>query len=193
MTFPAPPGLRRLDGRDLDRAVILLRRRWTWFVTFGVLVSLFGIVTLALANVATLASVYLIAFFVIMTGGAEIALGLNAHIWSNRLVLFAVGLLYIVVGAFLLANPLSGAAGVTLLMGASLFATGVARIAFGAGLPDGPSVFVVLAGLLTAALGMIILFDWPDNSSYVLGLFIGVDLLFYGASWIGFGVMVRQR
>ncbi|MCC3244578.1 DUF308 domain-containing protein [Methylocystis sp. WRRC1] len=178
---------------DIEAAIARLRSRWAWFVAFGAFAVALGLATLALANVATIFSVYLIALFVIMVGGSEIVLGVNAHIWSHRLPLILVGLLYVVAGSFMLANPLTGAAAFTLLLGAALLATGVARAVFGASLPEGPSVFIVLAGALTSVLGMIILFDWPDNSSYVLGLFLGVDLLFYGASWIGFGLLVRER
>jgi len=180
-------------SRDSEAAVAHLRSRWAWFVAFGLFSVALGVATLTLANIATIASVYLIALFVIMVGGAEIVVGLDAHVWSNRVILVSVGLLYVVAGSFMLANPLTGAAAFTLLLGAALLATGVARVMFGAGLPDGPGAFVVLAGVLTSVLGMIILFDWPANSSYVLGLFLGVDLLFYGASWIGFGLLVRER
>jgi len=179
--------------RDIEAAVALLRRRWPWFVAFGSLGVVFGIAALALTSAATIASVYMIALFIIIVGGAEITLGVNAHLWSSRLLLVSVGLLYIVAGSFALANPLTGAAGFTLLLGTALFATGLARIVFAARLPDGPSAFVVVAGGLTTLLGMLILFDWPENSAFVLGIFLGVDLLFYGASWIGFGLFLRGR
>lgn len=177
----------------LEEAVAHLRRRWSWFVGFGALAALFGLAALALASAATIAAVYLIAAFVIIVGGLEIALGLESHRWSNRLILVLLGLLYIVAGAFALANPLTGAAAFTLLLGAALFATGLARIYFGVELPHGASALVIVAGLVTTLLGLLILFGWPENSQFVLGIFLGVDLLFYGASWIGFGLFLRPH
>jgi uncharacterized membrane protein HdeD (DUF308 family) len=192
MSLPegAGPGLpRRID---LDAAIAHLKSRWPWFIAFGVVSALLGLTALTLVGTATIASVYLIALFMIFVGGSEIVLGVNAHVWSNRLLLVVVGLLYIVAGAFALANPLTGAAGLTLLLGASLFATGLVRIYLGVKLPHGPSGLVVLAGVITTLLGMLILFGWPENSIFVLGIFLGVDLLFYGASWIGFGFVLRN-
>jgi uncharacterized membrane protein HdeD (DUF308 family) len=185
--------LEPLRRYDLHEAIAHLRRRWGWFVGFGALSAIFGLVALALTGAATIVSVYLIAFFIILIGGSEIVLGVNSHIWANRIVLVLIGLLYVVVGAFALANPLTGAAAFTLLLGAALLATGVLRIYFGVKLPHGASGFVVAAGLVTTLLGLLILFGWPENSQFVLGIFLGVDLLFYGASWIGFGLFLRAR
>lgn len=178
---------------DLQAAIAHLRGRWPWFVAFGAATALFGLSALGLATVATLASVYLIAIFMILVGGAEILLGVDAHRWSNRLPLVLIGLLYVAAGSFAIARPLTGAAGFTLLLGAALLATGVARVLFAARLPHGPSVYVLLAGIVTTLLGMMILFGWPENSAFVLGVFLGVDLLFYGASWIGFGLFLRDN
>jgi|APFre7841882630_1041343.scaffolds.fasta_scaffold09969_1 uncharacterized membrane protein HdeD (DUF308 family) len=190
MSFPG--GVSPIPKPDLEAAIAVLRRRWPWIVAFGVFCSLLGVVALALVGATTLASVYLIAIFIIVVGGSEIALAINSHVWSNRILLVLVGLLYIIVGSFALANPLTGAAGFTLMLGASLFATGVLRMYFGAKLPHGPSGYVIFAGVITTLLGLLILFGWPENSIFVLGLFLGVDLLFYGASWVAFGLSLRK-
>jgi uncharacterized membrane protein HdeD (DUF308 family) len=185
-----PNGSRR--PHDLGHAIAHLRQRWARFVGFGALTALFGVAALVMTQAATLASVYTIAVFMILVGGSEIVLGVNAHLWSGRLPLILVGLLYVVAGSFVLANPETGAAGFTLLLGAALFATGLARLFIGVTLPHGASGLVVAAGSLTTLLGMAILLGWPANSGIVLGVFLGVDLLFYGASWIGFGLFLRK-
>lgn len=185
--------LRPLRPYAVEEAIAHLRRRWGWFVAFGALSAALGLVALALLGAATIFSVYLIAFFIILVGGVEIVLGVNSHLWSSRIVLVLLGLLYVVVGSFALANPLTGAAAFTLLLGAALFATGLMRTYFGVKLPHGASALVVIAGLVTTLLGLLILFGWPENSQFVLGIFLAVDLLFYGSSWIGFGLFLRPR
>ncbi|MBI1867355.1 MAG: DUF308 domain-containing protein [Methylocystis sp.] len=192
MTLPDDGGLPFPRPQDLRDAIEHLRSRWAWFVGFGVLCALFGVAALALVGTATIAFVYLIALFMIVVGGTEIVVGVNSHLWSSRFLLVLIGLLYVVTGSFALANPLTGAAAFTLLLGASLFATGLVRIYFGVKLPHGPSGFVILAGAITTLLGMFILFGWPQNSPFILGLLLGVDLLFYGCAWIGFGLMLRS-
>jgi uncharacterized membrane protein HdeD (DUF308 family) len=98
-----------------------------------------------------------------------------------------------VAGAFAFAHPLTGAAAFTLLLGSALFVTGLLRIYFGVKLPHGARGLVVTAGLVTTLLGVLILIGWPENSPLILGIFLGVDLLVYGGSWIAFGLLLRAR
>jgi uncharacterized membrane protein HdeD (DUF308 family) len=59
----------------------------------------------------------------------------------------------------------------------------------GAGTPWG---WVVASGVITLLLGIIILAHWPVSAVYTLGIFLGVDLVFAGASWIALGLGFRN-
>jgi uncharacterized membrane protein HdeD (DUF308 family) len=178
---------------DIGHVLEHLRGRWRWFAAFGLLTMFFGFVSLGVAGMATLVSVYLIAAFVILIGAIEITIGVKAHKWSSRVFVVLVGLLYVVAGSFALANPISGALGFTLMLGAALLATGVVRIIFAARLPEGPKWYVAFAGVVTVLLGVFIIAGWPENSAYVLGIFLGVDMIIYGASWLNFSLFLRRR
>ena len=54
-------------------------------------------------------------------------------------------------------------------------------------------LYIGLAGAVTTLLGAFILAGWPANSAYILGIFLGVDMIFYGASWLNFGLFLRPR
>jgi uncharacterized membrane protein HdeD (DUF308 family) len=178
---------------DIGHALEHMRDRWRWFAAFGLITMFCGFISLGVAGAATLVSVYMIAAFMILIGAVEITIGVNAHRWSSRIFVVLVGLLYIVAGSFALANPLSGAVGFTLMLGAALVATGLARVIFATRLPEGPKWFVASAGLVTVLLGVFIVAGWPENSTYVLGIFLGVDMIMYGASWLNFGIFLRRR
>ena len=128
----------------------------------------------------------------ILAGGAEIAMGLKARTWGWLAIWILVGLLYIVAGAFALAQPLVAAAAYTLLIGAALLITGVARIVAAFRLPTGNKAMIGLAGGVTVVLGLMILLSWPASGLFVLGTFLGIDLLFYGLSWITFGMRLKN-
>src|SRR5262249_36055788 len=55
-----------------------------------------------------------------------------------------------------------------------------------------PWLWVVLSGLITLALGVIILLHWPVSGLYILGIFLGIDLVFAGVSWICVGLGLRK-
>jgi uncharacterized membrane protein HdeD (DUF308 family) len=53
-------------------------------------------------------------------------------------------------------------------------------------------VFRVAAdGIITFVLGMLVLVQWPASGLWVIGLFIGIDLIFYGAAWMALALGLR--
>jgi uncharacterized membrane protein HdeD (DUF308 family) len=49
----------------------------------------------------------------------------------------------------------------------------------------------LIDGVITIALGLMILGQWPASGLWVIGLFIGIDLIFYGLAWIAIAVGLR--
>lgn len=191
MTDPSIPTSAR--PHSLGEAMARLKPRWGWFVSFGALTAAMGLATLLyLVVIGTVASVYMIGFAMILAGAAEISIGLKARTWGWLAIWVLVGLLYLVAGAFALAQPLVAAAFYTLMIGAALIVTGVARIVAAIRLPSGNKAMIGLAGAVTVALGLMILVSWPASGMFVLGTFLGIDLLFYGLSWIAFGMRLKS-
>jgi uncharacterized membrane protein HdeD (DUF308 family) len=55
-----------------------------------------------------------------------------------------------------------------------------------------PWTWVAFSGVATLQLGLLILARWPINSVYILGLFLGIDLIMAGAGWIGLGFGLQR-
>ncbi len=180
------------EPEKLRTAVESLKPRWGWIVALGVLIAGMGLVALILVVSATIVSVYTIAVFMIIAGAAEIATGLGAKTWGRFLLWIVAGLAYIVVAAFALAQPLVAAAIFTLVLGAGMIATGLVRVYLGVHLGAPLRGPVLFAGLLTALVGVLIVIGWPQNSFFILGILLGLDLSFWGAAWIGFGLRLRR-
>jgi hypothetical protein len=65
------------------------------------------------------------------------------------------------------------------------------RIGFRTG-RETPWIFVLLSAVITLLLGLLILAHWPVSSLYILGLFLGIDLIMAGVGWIGLGFGLRR-
>jgi hypothetical protein len=52
--------------------------------------------------------------------------------------------------------------------------------------------WTLLQGAFGLLLGLLVLFDWPDSSRYVLGVFFSLALLFDGLGLIAIGVGGRR-
>ena len=52
---------------------------------------------------------------------------------------------------------------------------------------------VIVGGVVTAIVGLLIIFGWPNNSYVILGTLLGIDLLFTGVMWVGFGLRLKNH
>jgi aquaporin Z len=170
-----------------------LRERWGWMVAFGALLALAGFVALGSVVGSTIATVYFVGVAMIVSGIVEIAYAFAVRCWKKFFLWILIGLLYVVGGVSVVQNPLLAASFLTLILGAGLVASGLVRTFLAFQLPKtAPWVFVALSGVVTLLLGGVILAHWPVSSLWVLGVFLGVDLIFAGASWMGFGISLKR-
>jgi uncharacterized membrane protein HdeD (DUF308 family) len=170
-----------------------LHAKWGWIVALGVVYLVAGFVALGSVMAATVASVLVVGVMMIIAGVAEVINAFQVKTWGRFLFWLALGILYIIAGFVAWDNPLLTAVWLTLFLGAALVASGLVRIFLGFNMRHGsPWVWVVVSGLITLVLGVIILAHWPLSSVYALGIFLGVDLVFAGASWIGLGMALRN-
>jgi uncharacterized membrane protein HdeD (DUF308 family) len=180
-------------GPSLGSALEALRGRWGWIVGIGVLLLVFGMIALGSVVTATVASVWTVGLMMILSGASEMAHGFAMKTWGKSILWIILGLLYGLAGVFTFLNPLLAAGVLTLLLGAGLVASGIVRIILAFQMKScQPWIWVVLSGLVTVLLGGMILAHWPASSLYVLGIFLGIDLVFAGVSWIMMGLALRR-
>ena len=138
---------------------------------------------------ATAASVLVVGIMMVIAGVAEVISAFQIKTWGSFFLWLLLGALYIVAGFVTFQNPLLAAAVLTVILGVALVISGIMRIILAFSMKEGtPWLWVVLSGAITLVLGFIILTRWPISSLYVLGLFLGIDLVFAGAGWIGVGL-----
>jgi uncharacterized membrane protein HdeD (DUF308 family) len=170
-----------------------LRAKSGWIIALGVVYVIAGFVALGSVMVATIASVFVVGIMMIIAGVAEVINAFQIKTWGKFLLWALLGVLYIIAGFVTFENPLLAAVVLTLVLGASLVASGVMRIVLAFSMKqETPWIWVALSGVITLLLGLLILVHWPVSSVYVLGLFLGIDLVMAGASWIGIGAGLRR-
>src|SRR5262249_34908376 len=95
-------------------------------------------------------------------------------------------------GLLIAYNPVLGASVFTLFIGAMLIAGGAMRIIVAFSMRDHPGWgWMLAAGAITLLLGLVIAAHWPTNSLWVLGRFLGVDLLFTGPALVSWGLRLK--
>lgn len=87
------------------------------------------------------------------------------------------GLLYCGAALWVLLDPIDSEVSLTLFAGVLLLVNGVMELAAGA-TGNGPAKGVVLVdGVITSLLGLLLMLEWPSDSTWALGTLFGVGLL----------------
>ncbi|AQS50937.1 hypothetical protein PAEH1_03980 [Paenalcaligenes hominis] len=167
--------------------------RWGWFLALGVVLIMLGMGALTYAVMATLTSVIVIGVLMLIGGVAQLI-----HAWTLRSLggffwWTLVGLLYIVAGGMVIQNPIAGAEILTLLLGATLIGVGVLRLGIWL-MNRGQEGWLWLAfsGVISLVTGLLIALQWPSIGLWLLGMILGIDLLFQGWSMLWLGIALRR-
>ena len=171
-----------------------LRFKWGWIVALGVVYVIVGLVALGSIVTATAATVLLVGAMMVVAGIAEVFSAFQIRTWGKFTLWLLLGALYIFAGIITFQNPLLAAVLLTFMLGVALVISGAMRLIIAFAMKEStPWAWVALSGAITIILGLVILARWPVASVYVLGLFLGIDLVIAGASWIGIGLDLRAR
>ena len=170
-----------------------LRAKSGWIIALGVVYVITGFIALGSVVLATVASVLIVGVMMIVAGAAELINAFQIKSWGKFLIWALLGVLYIVAGFVTFENPLFAALVLTLILGASLVVSGIMRLVLAFSMKrETPWIWVALSAIITLVLGLLILARWPINSIYILGIFLGVDLIIAGIGWIGLGAGLRR-
>lgn len=165
---------------------LVFGKNWGFFLIWGLALVILGLVAIAAASFTTLVSVIMIGIFLLIAG--VVVLVDTFSFWWGKWAGFTVhllmGILYAAVGLMLIQNPLSGSISLTLLLGILYLILGVFRTIYSLSIQAPRWGWSFFNGLVTTALGLLILCDWPASSLFIIGLFVGIDLLFCGWAYV---------
>ncbi|HJS08311.1 MAG TPA: HdeD family acid-resistance protein [Pirellulales bacterium] len=183
------------EGRLLAPAIEIvgeLRRNWGWLLAWGVALIVIGLFAIGFSFSATLGTVVAFGTLAMVGGVAEIVGSFWAKQWGGLVLKLLAGVLYIVVGMLMLAHPIGAAAGLTLMIAAALMVSGLLRVIVAVLHRFSGWPWVVLNGVITLVLGVMIWRQWPESALWVIGLFLGIDLVFSGWTWVMLALAVRS-
>jgi uncharacterized membrane protein HdeD (DUF308 family) len=164
------------------------------FFLWGIILFVLGCLAISAAAFTTLLSVVFLGF-VIFFSGAVMAIDSVTFWWgkwNGFLIHILLAILYLGIGVMLIQNPIEGSVSLTLLLGIFYIIAGIFRIAFSSTLRVPRWGWGWFNGLITLILGILILTSWPASSLFIIGLFVGIDLLFAGWTYMMLGAAGKK-
>jgi len=154
-----------------------------------------GLAAIIVPPLASLAVTIFLGWLFLISGIA----GLVLTFWARQMPGFwwslVSAILAVVAGIILLARPVQGTLTLTIVVGAYFLAEGIATIMYALEHRRELSQrwsWLLVAGLMDILIAIIIVAGLPGSALWAIGLLVGINLLFGGASLIGMALAARN-
>lgn len=165
--------------------------RWWMFVVLGVVLAVLGVFAMGAASIATLTSVLVFGWALMIGGVLQAVHAVYEREWGARILDVLTGVLFVVVGALAVWRPLASAVSLTLVIAMALMIRGLFAIVAAATERYWHWGWTVFYGVVSIVLGGLIVAQWPGISLWLIGLFVGIELLVDGFVLSMIGVSIR--
>jgi uncharacterized membrane protein HdeD (DUF308 family) len=170
-----------------------LQKNWGWLLFLGILFIILGFIGLGRLFALTLASAFFFGILIIIGGVAQFVEALKCKGWKGVAFHVLIAILYVVGGVFVIQDPLAASVMLTWVLAAVLIFAGILRIVMAIQLRSaGPWVVPLLGGVISIILGGMILAQWPLSGLFVIGLFVAIELIVNGWSYIFIALSARN-
>lgn len=169
-----------------------IQENWGWFLALGIALVIGGIILIAAPLATSVAVTILIAAVLFVGGLVQIYNSFKTQGTSSFLWNLITGIIAVIGGIVIYLNPLAGTFALTLVIAAIFVAQGVSQILLAYKLkPHEGWVWVLIAGIVSLAAGVMIWIDLPGSAAWALGLIAGISVLVNGWSYIAIALAAR--
>ena len=170
-----------------------MHRGWKWLLALGILFVLLGTIGLGTVVGLTLASIMLLGVLLLVAGVIQIVDVFKSKQWKAVAWHAVIAILYLIAGVIIIYDPILASTIITALIAWILIVIGMARMIMAFTLRPGAGWgWLLLAGLTAIVLGVLILLQWPYSGLWVLGLFIAIELLVNGWTYIFIAIALSR-
>lgn len=172
-----------------------VKAHWKAFLFEGILLAVLGVAALILPPLASLAIAIFLGWMFLISGIG----GLIVTYWARSTPGFWWSLisaaLAVLAGMLLLARPMQAVLTLTIVLGAYFLAEGVATIMYALEHRRELSSrwsWLLISGLVDIAISFMVIAGLPSSAEWAIGVLVGINLLFGGATLIGMALAARN-
>lgn len=169
-----------------------LEKNWGWLLLFGLASIVLGTIGLGMTFLLTEVSVVFFGALLLVGGVLQLLDAIKCRGWKSIAWHVLIALLYVAAGLVMMLRPVLASLSLTLIIAYALIAIGVLRAVMAFQLrPSKGWWWPLLSGVVSVVLGVLILLEWPQSGLWVIGLFIAVELIFNGWSYLFVALAAR--
>ena len=168
-----------------------IRKFGPWTVGIGVLLVLIGMVGVGMPWVLSIVTSVYVAWVFLIGGFVWAYHTFKSH--PGSFLDWLKPLLLIVTGGLMLFNPMAGVAAIGLVLSFYLLLDAFGSFALAKALhPLSGWGWMAFSGLISLFLAILFLIGWPTTSMMLVGIYVGISLIFDGSALIAIGWAMRK-
>lgn len=176
-----------------DSITQAVRDKWMWFLVLGIVLIIGGLIAIMLPMATSIAVALIIAAVLIIGGVVEVWHAFSVQGWGGFLWQLITGLIAVVGGIAIYANPVFGALALTLVVAAVFIAQGASQLILGFRIkPHDGWGWIVAGGVISILAGLMIWSEFPFSGTWALGLLAGISITFNGWSYIAIALAAKR-
>ena len=164
-----------------------------WSIGLSVLMIVAGLLAIVVPPAAGVAVVFIVAWLLVVSGGAHLAFAWYTRTSGGFIWELLLGIVYVLIGVYVLLHPVVGLASLTLALVIYLFAKGILGLLLGFLLRAmAGSGWLLFDGVITLILAIMIWRAWPSSTEWVIGTLVGISMLFSGLCRLMLSLAARR-
>jgi uncharacterized membrane protein HdeD (DUF308 family) len=169
------------DSEMMSSARSYIAENRTWFITLGIILIILGVLAILFPFLTTIAVKVFLGWLFLIGGVVQIIHAFSAKQWGGFLWSLLIGLLYVIVGAWLAFFPLTGILALTILVAAMFVVEGILEIVMAFRMrPLQGWGWALFSGIVALAVGVLIFAGLPSSAVWAIGLLVGINMISSG-------------
>lgn len=169
-----------------------MAQHWGWFLAFGGVLLLLGVAAIVRCYAAPVGSMAFFGRLLILGSVSQFIMAFMVGNWSGIFLHLLIAIIFGVVGIMMVTRRTINAETWTTLIATLFLIAGLYQLIVSLWTHPLGWGWQVLSGVVTTVLGALLLAGWPATGLSVIGLFIGIDLVFFGWAWIMLAVRLHK-
>jgi uncharacterized membrane protein HdeD (DUF308 family) len=170
-----------------------IAKNWKWLLALGILFIILGTIGLGMTFLLTIVKVLFLGVLLLIGGVAQVIEAFKHKGWKSLLWNVLIALFYLGAGVLVIYDPVGASIALTLVLAFALIAIGIFRIIMALQFKLAQVRWMtLLSGIASIILGVLILAKWPVSGLWVIGLFVAIELIIHGWSYVFIALAARQ-
>ena len=162
-----------------------VQKNWKWLLFLGIAFLILGLIGLGKAFFFTMASVFFIGLLLLIGGALQLFESFKCKGWKSFIWHLIISIIYILVGIEIMLRPMVASSVITLMLAVGIILVGIFRVIIAIqhrGLKNWG--WPLFSGIISILIGLVIAARWPVSGFFVIGVFVAIELILHGWSYI---------